>query len=93
MRRDRAPGVRELLAELGHVDLDGLHGGGGRPLAPELVDQPLARDHLVRMEEQHREERLLLGRAERHGQSVVEHMQRTEDAVVDQPVLPLVERH
>ena len=91
--RNRAPVAGECLAQLGDVHLNRLHGRGRRPLPPELVDEPVARDDLVRAEEQHGEERLLLGGAERHGQSVVEHVQRTEDAVVDPPVLPLGEPH
>jgi hypothetical protein len=92
VRRDRVPAVGELFAQQGDVDLNGLDRTGRRVLAPELVDQALPGHDLVRVEEQHREQSLLLGRAESQGQSVVEHVQRTEDAVVDPPVLPLVER-
>ena len=34
--------------------------GRGRPIAPDLVDEPIERDDLVRMKQQQREDRPLL---------------------------------
>src|SRR5262249_45439782 len=48
--RDRVVTVpTERLAQLGDVDVDRFLCRGRRRLAPELVDQALARDELVRM--------------------------------------------
>ena len=56
--------VRRLegLAESGDVDLDELLCGSGWLIPPELVDQPIARHDLVRVQEQHGEQRALLWR-------------------------------
>src|SRR5207249_8979255 len=52
-RCDRVETVAgQRLAQLGDVDVDRLFGRGRGRLAPELVDQALARDELVRMQEQ-----------------------------------------
>ena len=64
--RDRVvtvPGQR--LPQLGDVDVDGLLGRRRRRLAPELVDQALARDELVRMQEQDRQDEPLFQPAQR----------------------------
>src|SRR5205823_9340520 len=53
--RDRVVTVAgQRLAQLGDVDVDGLPRRGRRRLAPELVDQALAGDELVRVQEQGR---------------------------------------
>ena len=74
-----APVLRERLAQLGDVDLHALGGGRGRPLAPELVDQPVAGDDLVRVEQENREQRLLLPATERDRLTLLDHLQGTED--------------
>jgi hypothetical protein len=38
------------------MSLEGLDGRGRGRVAPELVDQPVPRDHLVLVQEQHRKE-------------------------------------
>jgi hypothetical protein len=43
--------VLERSAQLQDVVLDDLRGRRRRPLAPELVDDPVGREHLVAMEE------------------------------------------
>ena len=48
-------------------------------LAPELVDEPLGRDRLVRPQEQQRQQRALVPAAERHGPLPVEDLERAED--------------
>jgi hypothetical protein len=45
------PRPAELLPQLGDIDLNRLRGRRWRALAPELVDQPVARDDLVRPQE------------------------------------------
>src|SRR5262249_22428413 len=56
--RTRRDGVGfERTAELGDVRLNDLRGGRRGLFTPELVDQALVRDDLVRMEQQHPEER------------------------------------
>jgi hypothetical protein len=50
----------ELRDEL----LPDLHRGGGRSSGPEIIDQAVTRDELVRVEKQDREERPLLRRVQ-----------------------------
>jgi len=53
--------------------------GRGRALAPKAVDQLVARDDLVRAQEQQREQRPLLGSAQRHRLAVDPDLDRAED--------------
>jgi hypothetical protein len=53
-----------------------------RPLAPELVDEPVAGDELVRVQKQVGEERLVFAAAERDTPSLVEHLEWAKDAKV-----------
>jgi hypothetical protein len=72
------PAVAELAAQARDVHLDALGDRRRRRLAPDLVDQPLRRDHVVGVQEQHREQRALLGPAERERATAVGHLQRAE---------------
>ena len=54
-----------------------------RPLAPELVDQPVARDGLAGAEQEHRENAALPGPAERKLPLAVTHLERAENAEVE----------
>ena len=54
----------EQLAQLRHVDLDRVGGRRRRLLAPELVDQAIGRDDLIRVEDQDDEQRSPLRAAE-----------------------------
>jgi hypothetical protein len=54
----------EQLAQPRHVALHQLVRAGGRPIAPQLVDEAFARDRLVRMQKQHAEQGALLRSAE-----------------------------
>src|SRR4029450_775594 len=45
------------------VDLDDLRGTGRRLVWPQLVDQPVGGNHLIRMKEQERQDRALLSAA------------------------------
>jgi hypothetical protein len=49
-------------------------------LSPELVDETLRRDRLVRPQQEQRQQRALVPAAERHGCLPVEHLERAEDA-------------
>ena len=54
--------LAELLPQLGDVHLQRLGGGGGRMLAPQLVDQAVGRDDAVAvLEQQDGEQRAALG--------------------------------
>ena len=69
----------ELLAQRVHVALDELLRRHGRPLPPELFDEAGGRDRLVRVQQQHREQRALLRSAEPHGALTVADLEWTED--------------
>ncbi len=65
LRDDQTVGARaaarlERLAQPRDVHLEALRGRGRRMLVPELVDQPVARDELVGVKEQDRQDRPLL---------------------------------
>ncbi len=72
----------EHLAELGDVDLERLSRRLGRLLVPEGLDQPLVRDHAVRVQGEHGEGGTLFGAAEVERAPVVEHFERAEDAEI-----------
>jgi hypothetical protein len=63
-----------------HVDLQRLDGRGRRILSPEAVDQLLRRDDAPAIDEQEREQRALLRRAERHEPAVGHGLYRLQDA-------------
>ena len=68
----------ERLAQLPDVDLESV-GRGLRWLRPELVDQPIAGDELVRMHQQDRKQGALLGRAQGDLGSAAADLERPED--------------
>ena len=57
----------EPVAQAGHVDLQRVDGCRGRLLAPQRVDQPVARDDLAARDQQAREQRDLLARRQLDG--------------------------
>src|SRR5204862_416883 len=67
---------------------DAVQGARGWTLAPEHVDQPVRRNRSAAMEEEHREERALLGTAECDRLSVLVHIERAEDSEVDHRIDP-----
>ena len=90
-RRPRGDRARtERPSELGDVRLQHLRRCGGRTIGPEILDQPVARDRLVRMEQQNREERLGLRRAQRYGVAFGESFERPEDAELHRDSRPNV---
>src|SRR5437762_2381227 len=50
----------ECAAKARDLRLDALDGAGGRPLAPDRVDQSVDGDHLVGPEQEHRDDEALL---------------------------------
>ena len=78
----------ERLAERRDVDVDAVQGARGWTLAPEHVDQPIRRNRSAGMQQEHREERALLGTAEREGLSVLVRLERAEDSEVDHRIDP-----
>ena len=73
----------ERLAEPRDVDLERVAGGGGRVVGPQLLDQPIAGHDAVGLQQQDREQRPLLGAAEREPVTVRADLERAEDAEVD----------
>jgi hypothetical protein len=74
--------VVQLLAQLGDVDLQALGRGRRRPLAPQLVDEPVRGHDLVAVQHQQREQRSALATAHRDGTLAVVDLQRSEQAEV-----------
>jgi hypothetical protein len=72
----------ERLAELGDVHLECLLGRSRRLLTPESVDQVVARDDAVRVEEEDGEQRPLLGGADVDRPAVVDDLERPQDTKV-----------
>ena len=70
----------ERLAQARHVDLHGLRRGRGRSLGPQLVEQRVRAERLVRVEEQHRQQRALATSPERQRPVPFEDLERSEDA-------------
>ena len=64
-RPPRYATVSERLAQPRDVVVERVGGGRWRALSPDAVDQPVARDGGVRVQQQDREERALLGPAQR----------------------------
>jgi hypothetical protein len=85
VRDERLP---ELLAQDGNVVLDDLLRRLRWVVTPELVDQPLGRDDLVRVQEQKAEQRSLASTPNRKAAPVLADFEWTEDAVVDRRVPP-----
>ena len=77
--QDRPPFVAERLAEPRDVDVDQVVGGIRRILGPQLVDQPLRGDELVRSEGEGREQRSLLTSTQRERLAVEVDLERSKD--------------
>ena len=75
----------ELLAQPGDVDLERLAGGRGCTIPPESIDEGLARDDLVRVQEENGHERALSRPPELEGSAVARDLQRSEDAELHGP--------
>jgi hypothetical protein len=84
------PVVAELLAQPRDVFLDALGDRRRRRRPPQLVDQPLRRDYLVGVQQQHRQQRPLLAPAQRQPAIVLDHLQRAEKPEIHrvEPTVP-----
>jgi len=69
--------VRQRLAQARHVHLQRLVRGGGRRLAPQLLDQLVGAQRLVRVDQQHRQQRLLLAAADSDHAAFIDDFERT----------------
>jgi len=69
----------EPSAQARDVDLNRLGGVLRRPGLPQLVDQPIDRERLVRVHEQQREQGTLLAPPDDHRPAVLTHFQQPED--------------
>jgi len=78
LRPQRRIPVAERLADPCDVDLERGARRLGRRLAPELVDQPRRRDDAVRVEQQERKHRPLLGGAQLEPAAVAPDLERPE---------------
>ena len=84
VRADQLPQPRDVaLYQLGR--------GGRRAFAPELVDDPVARYHLARVQREQGEQRALLRRPERNGHAVHNRHQRPQHAELDHPAPTLLQ--
>ena len=77
----------QQLAQPRDVDLQALHRGFGRLVAPELVDQTIARQDVVCVHEEQRKQRALLGARERQQPLPVMDLERTQDPVLHRRLL------
>lgn len=73
----------EELSEARHVRLEAVAGGLRRPIAPDVVDQPLDGDDAPRPYGQNREQRTLLGASQRDLAAIDSDFERPEDADLD----------
>ena len=68
----------ERAAEMRDVHLQRLAGGLRRSVAPQLVDEPLGRDHLVAVQEEKRQQRPLLRRLDGNRAACADDLQRAK---------------
>ncbi len=84
-RSGRQHVLRKRLAQSRDVDAQRSGGVLGRVLAPELVDQPVGGNDLVRVEEEHGEKRTRLEAAEGDLAAFVPHLERSQDPELHLP--------
>ena len=89
VRTSVAARVTERFAQARDVDLNGFRRSRRRRLSPELVDQSLRRHNFAAVEEQDTENGALLRVTELDNLALAEHLERSEDVELHQPVLPL----
>jgi hypothetical protein len=86
------PAAAELLTQPRDVDLDALGAGGRRRGPPQLIDQAVGRDELVRLEQKNRQERTLLDPAESKRPITLDHLQWAKEPKVHTRVVATVAR-
>lgn len=69
----------ERLAEMRDVALEHVHRRLWRRVAPDLIDQPVGRDDLIRVQEEQRENSPLLRAAERERSPIRSDLERAQD--------------
>jgi hypothetical protein len=69
----------EQLPQARHVHLKRLVGGLGRVVLPERVDQAVARNHVVGVQQEHHQQGLLFRAPQFQRSSVLHYLERTED--------------
>jgi hypothetical protein len=74
-------GLGKRLAQAGDVRLDHLDRRLGRLDAPQAVNEPVHGDDPVQIEQEQREQRPLLRRAQRNGLFPVHDLERAEDPI------------
>ena len=74
--------VAEDATELRHIVLQDLRRRRRRLVGPELVDQPVGRKRLIRMDQEKCEQRSLLAAPDRELSPVVTDLERAEDAEI-----------
>ncbi len=82
----------ESLAQVGDVALQHVGRGLRRRVTPELVDQTVDRHDFVRTQQKQREDRPLLGAAERQERPVGSDLERAQDTKVELVREPTVAR-
>src|SRR5262249_6423939 len=75
-------------AQLRDVGLHDLSGRRGRSLPPELVDQTLTRDDLVRMEQKHAEKRAELRSLDQGPMGAADELERPENPELHKALFP-----
>ena len=88
-RSSRDDGVAtQRFPELRNVDLQRSRSRVGRRAVPERVDQAVARDNAVRLQEEKGEQRALLRAAKAEQPAALDDLQRTEDPELDARLRP-----
>jgi hypothetical protein len=82
--------VTQRLAKARDIHVHRLGGSRRCPLAPQRIDQPVSRDHLSAMEQQHRQQRALLRTAERHRAIAIDHLKRSQNSKLNHARRPPV---
>ena len=72
--------VAQRLAQMRHIPLQRFRCRRRRSLAPQLIDQPIARDRLPAAQQQDRQQRPLLRAAEHNPALPVDHLKRPQDS-------------
>jgi hypothetical protein len=79
-RDERGAGPRLVQGppQPGHIGLDRVRCGGRGLAAPQAIDQAVPRDHLIRMQQEEREEGALLRPTQRYGPVAIPHLERAQ---------------
>lgn len=84
--------VREHFPKLRDVPLDDLRRSRRRPIAPNLVDQSVVRDHFVRVQKENGQKRTLPASPDVQEAASPHDLQRAEDTKLDHAIAPKLAR-